>query len=652
MSRLMLEDLNKIKENHKDEMAMRQGTPVIAGGYKSNLMICGGTGCVASGGSKIQDALEIVLKDKGLADQHKIVFTGCVGFCAEGPIMIVWPEGIFYEKLKPEDMATIVEEHFMGGKPVEKFMYKLPGKADRIPLMKDIPFFNLQVSIALRNKGLVDPELIEDYIARDGYFGVAKALLEMKPKEITDTVKHSGLRGRGGAGFPTGLKWELGSMIKGDVKYVVCNGDEGVPGAFMDRTIMEADPHAVIEGMLICAMATDSHEGYIYVRAEYPLAVKRLQIAIDQCYAAGLLGKNILDTGFDFELELYQAAGEFICGEATALLRAMEGKRGVPRPKTWRSADKGLFGKPTIVNNVETFANVPQIILNGSDWYRSYGTEKSTGTKIYALTGAVNNSGLIEVPMDTSIKKIIFDIGGGIEKGKKFKAVQIGGPPGGCVPEHLLDTLVAYEDIIDMGAIVGSGGMVVLDENTCMVSTTKFFVDFTAEESCGKCTPCRIGASLMLDVLTDICEGRGEEGDLEILKDMSEDIIAGSLCGLGQSAPNPVLASIKYFKHEYDMHIHEKWCSTGMCRDLCTFYIDEESCKGCGACKRVCPSEAISGEKKKLHVIDQSLCLKCRACYERCKFGSVKAGPASLRDEILKKQELATVGPSEKEIGA
>jgi NADH:ubiquinone oxidoreductase subunit F (NADH-binding)/(2Fe-2S) ferredoxin/ferredoxin len=624
MSRLILEDLKRIKEEHKDEMALRHGSPVVAGGYKSNLMICGGTGCIASGGSKIKEALESVLKDKGLANQYKIVFTGCNGFCAEGPIMIVWPEGIFYEKLKPEDMATIAEEHFIGGKPVEKFMYKLPGKADKIPFINDIPFFNLQVPITLRNKGLVDPELIEDYIARDGYFGLAKALLEMKPEEITDAVKHSGLRGRGGAGFPTGIKWELGLKIKSDEKYVVCNGDEGDPGAFMDRSIMESDPHAVIEGMIICGVATESHKGYIYVRAEYPLAVKRLQIAIDQCYAAGMLGKNILDSGFDFDLEIYQGAGAFVCGEATALMRSIEGKRGMPRPKLWRSAVKGLFDKPTILNNVETFANIPQILIKGSDWYKDYGTEKSTGTKVFALTGAINNVGLIEIPMDTTLNKIIFDIGGGVEKGRKFKAVQLGGPSGGCVPEELLETPVTYEDIMNTGA--------------------KFFLDFTAEESCGKCTPCRIGTNLMLDVLTDICEGRGKEGDIEILEDMSDDIIAGSLCGLGQSAPNPVLSTLKYFKHEYEMHINEQWCSTGVCRDLCTFYIDEESCKGCGACKRVCPSEAIVGEKKKLHVIDQARCIKCRSCYVRCKFGSVKAGPASLRDEILKKEELVTTG--------
>ncbi|MBI5408053.1 MAG: NADH-quinone oxidoreductase subunit NuoF [Nitrospirae bacterium] len=599
---------------------------------RSHAMLCGCTCCMACGTTKVKAALEEEFRKNGIDEEVKLVISGSNVFCAKGPVMIVHPEEIFYEGLTVEDVPALVEEHFLKGRAYQKLTFKEQDKKIAIPSIHDIPFFKHQVFLVLKNKGLIDPERIEDYITMDGYKALSKALTLMKPEEIVKVVSDSGLRGRGGAGFPTGKKWELGLKIKSDVKYVVCNGDEGDPGAFMDRAVMEGDPQAVIEGMIICGVATESHKGYIYVRAEYPLAVKRLQIAIDQCYEAGLLGSNILGTGFDFDLEIYQGAGAFVCGEATALMRSIEGKRGMPRPKLWRSAVKGLWDKPTVLNNVETFANIPQIVLNGAGWYRSLGTEKSAGTKVFALTGAINNVGLVEVPMDTPLRKIIFDIGGGIiNKRSKFKAVQLGGPSGGCIPEAYLDIPVTYEAIEKSGAIVGSGGMVVMDTSTCMVSTAKFFLEFTADESCGKCAPCRLGTKLMHDLLIDICEGRGKEGDIEMLEEMSETIISASLCGLGQSAPNPVLSTIRHFRHEYEAHIKDKWCSAGACRDLCTFYIDEKLCKGCGACQRACPSNAIEGEKKKPHKIMQESCVRCRTCVDTCKFGSIKILPASAR---------------------
>jgi NADH:ubiquinone oxidoreductase subunit F (NADH-binding)/(2Fe-2S) ferredoxin len=596
-------------------------------------MLCTGTGCVACGTPNVSTALHREIKKYRLDNEIDIVPTGCNGFCAEGPVMAVYPEKVFYQNLSAEAIPDLVEEHFVKGRPYHKLLYKEPVKKTPIPHINDIPFFKHQVSLVLRNKGLINPEKIEDYIMRDGYLALAKTLTVMSPGEAIKVVTDSGLRGRGGAGFPTGKKWELGLRIKSDQKFVVCNGDEGDPGAFMDRSIMEADPHAVIEGMIICGVVTESHKGYIYVRAEYPLAVERLQIAIDQCYEAGLLGSNIFNTGFDFDLEIYQGAGAFVCGEATALMRSIEGKRGMPRPKLWRSAAKGLWDKPTILNNVETFANIPQIILRGAEWYRSFGTEKSTGTKVFALTGAINNVGLVEVPMDTTLRKIVHEIGGGVDKrGRKFKAVQLGGPSGGCIPEEFLDIPVTYEAIKETGAIVGSGGMVVMDDSTCMVNMAKFFLEFTAEESCGKCVPCRIGTKIMHDLLKDICAGQGKEGDIELLEDLAEDITDSSLCGLGQSAPTPVLSTIKYFKHEYEMHINNKWCSTGICSNLSTYFIDESLCKGCGACLRACPSKAVIGEKKKPHKIVQDLCVHCRTCWSTCKFASIKILPAAARD--------------------
>jgi NADH:ubiquinone oxidoreductase subunit F (NADH-binding)/(2Fe-2S) ferredoxin len=613
--------------------------------FRANLMLCAGTGCVASGTMKVRAALQEELKKRDLDSEIKVVLTGCNGYCAEGPVMTVYPDQVFYQKLTVEEMPKLVEEHFLKGRPYEKLMFKEPEKKSAIPLMKDIPFFKHQVLRVLRNKGLIDPEKIEEYIARDGYQAAAKALTQMTSEEIIKVVKDSGLRGRGGAGFPTGLKWEFASKVKSDVKYMLCNGDEGDPGAFMDRSVMEADPHSVIEGMIIGARAIGSHCGYIYVRAEYPLAVKRLQLAIDQATEMGLLGKNILDTGFDFELEIYLGAGAFVCGEETALMRSIEGKRGMPRPRPPFPAHKGLWDKPSVLNNVETLAQIAPIILNGSDWYRSLGTEKSTGTKVFALTGAVSNVGLVEVPMGIPLRTIIYDIGGGMKKGRRFKAVQLGGPSGGCIPESHLDTPVTYEDIIATGAIVGSGGMVVMDDNTCMVGTAKFFLGFTADESCGKCTPCRVGTRILLDMLTDITEGRGQEGDIETLEDLGRDIISTSLCGLGQTAPNPILTTIKYFRDEYESHIRDKWCKAGVCRNLTTFWIDEELCKGCGACLRACPSKAIIGEKKQPHKIIQEVCLHCRTCYEACKFKSIKILPAGYENGPA---ELAT---AEKERG-
>ncbi|NOZ68891.1 MAG: NADH-quinone oxidoreductase subunit NuoF [Deferribacteres bacterium] len=614
-----------------------------------SLMVCAGTGCVSAGSLKIKEAIEAELKKRSLDKEIGIVLTGCNGLCAGGPVIAVYPDEIFYQKLRPEDIPHLVEEHFVKGRPVQKLMYRMPAKRKAIPVMSEIPFFKHQVLRALRNKGLIDPEKIEEYIARDGYMAAAKALTEMTPEEIIKVVKDSGIRGRGGAGFPTGLKWEFCAKVQSDTKYMLCNGDEGDPGAFMDRSIMEADPHAVIEGMIIGARAIGANMGYIYVRAEYPLAVKRLQMAIDAATEAGLLGKNILDSGFDFNLEIYLGAGAFVCGEETALMRSIEGKRGMPRPRPPFPAHKGLWEKPSVLNNVETLANISPIILHGAEWYRNLGTEKSPGTKVFALTGAVNNVGLVEVPMGIPLRTIINDIGGGIKgKGRKFKAVQMGGPSGGCIPESLIDIPVTYEDVVKTGAIMGSGGMVVMDNNNCMVGMAKFFLEFTAEESCGKCPPCRVGTKIMLDILTDISEGRGKEGDIETLEDLSHDIIATSLCGLGQTAPNPVLTTIRYFRDEYESHIRDKWCKAGICRDLCSFHIIEELCKGCGACLRGCPSKAIVGEKKKPHRIIQDLCVRCRSCYDTCKFNSIKVLPAGFEGEPSELVETAAAAKSGK----
>jgi NADH-quinone oxidoreductase subunit F/NAD(P)H dehydrogenase (quinone)/NADP-reducing hydrogenase subunit HndC len=588
------------------------------------MLICAGTGCVSNNSLKVRTALEGELKKQGLADEVQVVITGCNGFCAVGPVMVVYPEGIFYHKLTPEDVPHLVEEHLLKGRPVQKLMYTEPAKKELTPKMGDITFFNLQVLRALRNRGIIDAEKIDEYIARDGYMALGKALQEMTSETIIEEMKASGLRGRGGAGFPTGLKWEFAAKASGDVKYALCNGDEGDPGAFMDRSILEADPHAVLEGMTIAAKAIGAHEGHIYCRAEYPLAIERLNTAIDQARSYGLLGENILDSGFDFDIEIYQGAGAFVCGEETALMTSIEGKRGMPRPRPPFPAHQGLWKKPTILNNVETYANVPPIILHGAEWYASLGTEKSKGTKVFALTGAVNNIGLVEVPMGTSLRSIIYDVGGGIQNRRKFKAVQMGGPSGGCIPAELIDTPVDYESITQTGAIMGSGGMVVMDETTCMVGIAKFFLEFTQEESCGKCTPCRIGTKVMLDVLERIAEGKGQEGDVETLQDLASTIKTASLCGLGQTAPNPVLTTIRYFRDEYDAHIRERKCPAHSCIDLLKFEVVPELCKMCGRCAKACPAEAVIWEKKNVAQIDSEKCIRCKNCITVCPFMAIE----------------------------
>ncbi|MBW1711721.1 MAG: NADH-quinone oxidoreductase subunit NuoF [Deltaproteobacteria bacterium] len=597
--------------------------------FRAHLLVCGGTGCHSSGSQEVMEALDKEITKAGLAEEVKVVETGCNGYCAAGPVMVVYPEGIFYQKLKPEDAPVIVSEHLLKGRPVERLFYQEPTKRERIPEMLDIPFFAHQKLIVLRNKGMIDAEEIDEYIARDGYQAAAKALLDMTPEQIVEEVKISGLRGRGGGGFPTGVKWGFCQSAPGQVKYVLCNADEGDPGAFMDRSVLEADPHAVLEGMLIAARAIGAHQGYIYCRAEYPLAVRRLNIAIEQARDYGLLGQDILGSGFDFDLEIYQGAGAFVCGEETALMTSIEGKRGMPRPRPPFPAVSGLWSKPTVLNNVETFANIPQIISNGGEWLASIGTETSKGTKVFALSGAVHNIGLVEVPMGTSLRTIIYDIGGGIPKKKKFKAVQLGGPSGGCIPEDYLDLPCDYEAITQAGAIMGSGGMIVMDEDTCMVDMARFFMDFVQDESFGKCTPCREGTKRMLEILERICGGEGRDGDIELLEELSSSIKESALCGLGQTGPNPVLSTLRYFRDEYEAHIYDKVCPARKCPALVQFVVDPELCTSCGLCYRKCPAEAIvwekapKGEPKKPAFIDKSKCIKCMTCIGACKFKAI-----------------------------
>jgi NADH-quinone oxidoreductase subunit F/NAD(P)H dehydrogenase (quinone)/NADP-reducing hydrogenase subunit HndC len=586
-------------------------------------MLCSGTGCHATGTISFQKALQKELEHQGLAEEVKIIETGCNGFCAVGPVMLVQPEGIFYQKLKTKDVPHLVEEHFLKGRPVKKLFYVEPDSKESIPTMEEIPFFANQMFWVMRNKGIIDPELIDEYIAMDGYFGAAKALQEMTPEQIIEEVKTSGLRGRGGAGFPAGLKWEFARKSPGDVKYILCNADEGDPGAFMDRSVLEADPHAVLEGMIIAARAIDAHQGVIYARTEYPLAIRRLGIAIKQAREYGLLGEDILGSGFDFDIEIYQGAGAFVCGEETALMRSIEGKRGMPRPRPPFPAHQGLWDKPTVLNNVETLANIAQIITNGGQWYASVGTESSKGTKVFALSGDVNNIGLVEVPMGTTLRTIIYDIGGGVPGKKKFKAVQLGGPSGGCVPEQYLDTPVDYEAIAKVGAIMGSGGAIVMDENTCMVDMARFFMDFVQDESCGKCTPCREGTRRLLQLLEKLCEGKGEPGDLEIMEELSYTIKDTALCGLGQTGPNPVLSTLRYFRDEYEAHIYEKRCPAKRCVALLRFEVEPDICTKCGLCFRSCPVDAIVWKKKEVAFIDKEKCIKCMTCFEKCKFGAI-----------------------------
>ena len=592
--------------------------------YRLQLMMCAGTGCIASGSLDVRDALERELAKRNLQNEVQIIMTGCNGFCAMGPLVVVYPDGIFYNQVRPEHAPIIVEEHILKGRVVEKLLFKDETVKGRVPLMKDIGFFGLQRLIVLRNRGLIDAENIDEYIARDGYAGLAKALTVMTPEQVIEEVKKSGLRGRGGGGFPTGMKWEECRRYDNFPKYTICNGDEGDPGAFMDRSVMEGDPHSVLEGMAISGYAIGAEHGYIYVRAEYPLAIQRLQKAIEDARSYGLLGQDILGKGFNFDIGIAPGAGAFVCGESTALMYSIEGKRGMPRIKPPRSAEAGLWNQPTNLNNVETFANLNPLILNGGDWFASIGTENSKGTKVFALTGAVNNVGLVEVPMGTSLKTLIFDIGGGIPKKRKFKAAQIGGPSGGCIPLGMEDVEIDYESLQGVGAMMGSGGVVVMDEMTCMVDTARFFTNFSVDESCGKCTPCREGLKVMFDKLTDIVEGRGQEGDVEFLIELGHHINNTSHCGLGKSAANPVLSTIQYFRNEYDAHIRDRHCPALVCPDLIDFVVIEEKCKMCGLCFKNCPSDAIVWEKKKVAWIDKSKCTKCRTCITNCKFGAIR----------------------------
>ncbi|MBC8183176.1 NADH-quinone oxidoreductase subunit NuoF [candidate division KSB1 bacterium] len=595
--------------------------------YRTHCLVCTGTGCVSNHAFDIKTALESEIIKQGLKDEVTVIATGCNGFCERGPVMVVQPENIFYQELKEKDIPFLVEEHFLKGRPVEKMMYVPPKEEAVIPKMSDIEFFKHQLLVVLRNRGRIDPEKIDEYIGYDGYRALGKALTEMKPEQIIEEVKTAGLRGRGGAGFPTGIKWGFCEQAEEDTKYLICNADEGDPGAFMDRSILEADPHAVLEGMVIGAKAIGAQEGFIYVRDEYPLALRRINIAIEQATEYGLLGENILGSGFNFKLNVVRGGGAFVCGEETALIASIEGEVGRPKPRPPYPAQKGLWGKPTNNNNVETWANVPQIILRGGGWFASLGTKESKGTKVFSLVGKVNNTGLVEVPMGTTLRTIVFDIGGGVLKGKKFKAVQSGGPSGGCVPESLIDLPVDFEKLTEAGAIMGSGGLIVMDEDTCMVDVAKYFVEFLEEESCGKCNPCREGLKRLKEVLTLITQGKGEAKHLEMLDDIALLMKEASLCALGATAPNPVLTTLKYFREEYEEHIFQRRCRAKVCKDLIMYRIIAEKCTGCQRCVKACPTEAITGPRSQPHNLEESKCIKCGACYEVCKFDAI-AGDA------------------------
>ncbi len=600
--------------------------------YRSQVLICGGTGCTSSNSEKIIDAMQVAIDNAGLNEEVKIVKTGCFGLCALGPIVIVYPEGCFYNRVTVEDAEEIVNEHLLKGRIVKRLVYNetIDTANDTIKSLNDTAFYKTQQRIALRNCGVINPEDIEEYIANDGYTALGKALTEMKPEEVIQTVLDSGLRGRGGAGFPTGLKWKFAAGNNADQKYVCCNADEGDPGAFMDRSILEGDPHALIEAMTIAGYAIGASQGYIYVRAEYPIAVNRLQIAIKQAREYGLLGKNIFESGFDFDLDVRLGAGAFVCGEETALMTSIEGKRGEPRPRPPFPAVKGLFGKPTVLNNVETYANIPQIINNGVEWFRAIGTEKSKGTKVFALGGKIEHTGLVEVPMGTTLRQIVEEIGGGIPNGKKFKAAQTGGPSGGCIPADLMDVEIDYDNLLEIGSMMGSGGLIVMDEDTCMVDIAKFFLEFTVDESCGKCTPCRVGTKRMLEILNKITDGKATMEDLDKLEALCNYIKDNSLCGLGQTAPNPVISTLRYFRDEYIAHIVDKKCPAGACKNLLSYSIVKDSCFGCGMCAKNCPADAIvvtdyvaPGKKKPAYDIDAQKCIKCGACVGSCKFKAI-----------------------------
>ena len=623
-----LAELATIKDTMQNSVAIREGKEGVESTVKNHVLICGGTGCTSSKSVEIKKALEAEIDKLGLKDQVKVVLTGCFGLCALGPIMIVYPEGTFYHNVSIEDMPEFASEHLLNGRPVDRLVYhEVKENISHAMALSETAFYKKQKRVALRNCGVIDPENIDEYIAMDGYEALAKVITKMDPDEVINLILESGLRGRGGGGFPTGLKWKFASGNRGNVvKYVGCNADEGDPGAFMDRSILEGDPHAVLEAMAIAGYAIGANEGYIYVRAEYPIAIHRLEVAIKQAREYGVLGKNIFGTGFDFDIQLRFGAGAFVCGEETALMTSIEGNRGEPRPRPPFPAVKGLFGQPTILNNVETYANIPQIILNGVDWFKSMGTEKSKGTKVFALGGKIVNTGLVEVPMGTTLREVIEEIGGGIPNGKTFKAAQTGGPSGGCIPASLIDTPIDYDNLIAIGSMMGSGGLIVMDEDTCMVDLARFFLDFTVDESCGKCTPCRIGTKRLLEILDKIIEGKGELEDLDRLEELSNYIKSASLCGLGQTAPNPVLSTLRYFRDEYVAHIVDKKCPAGVCKSLLQFKIDLDKCIGCGMCAKQCPADAITrtdyiapGHKLASFTIDTKKCVKCGACLEKCK---------------------------------
>lgn len=622
-----LQELNVIRDRMMDQIHFRteheDASSFTGNRYRMHVLVCGGTGCTSSGSQKIINALEAELEKNNLQEEICVVKTGCYGLCALGPIMIVYPDAAFYSMVKVEDIPEIVNEHLINGKIVTRLLYQETVTPDGIKSLDETNFYKKQKRIALRNCGIIDPECIDEYIGTNGYQAIGKVVTEMTPDEVIQTLLDSGLRGRGGAGFPTGLKWKLAKGNDADQKYVCCNADEGDPGAFMDRSVLEGDPHALLEAMAIAGYAIGANQGYIYVRAEYPIAVQRLQIAINQAREYGLLGKNIFGTGFDFDIDYRLGAGAFVCGEETALMTSIEGNRGEPNPRPPFPAQKGLFQKPTILNNVETYANIPQIILNGAKWYSDMGTEKSKGTKVFALGGKIENTGLVEVPMGTTLREIIEEIGGGIPGGKKFKAAQTGGPSGGCIPAEHFDIPIDYDNLIGIGSMMGSGGMIVLDEDDCMVDIAKFYLEFTVEESCGKCAPCRLGTKRLLEMLEKITNGQGCMEDLDKMEELCLHIKANSLCGLGQTAPNPVMSTMRYFRDEYEAHIKGKRCPAGVCKALMSYHIEEEKCIGCTLCSRVCPVGAIAGKVKEKHVIDNDKCIKCGACIEKCKFKAI-----------------------------